>query len=63
MRKADYQHLAQLIHAERAQVTKHPLNTDCDTRILNVLASLARKFAARASVDRAAFLRACGLPD
>ena len=53
MRKADYQTLAELIAAERRRFDRPD--------IARGLENVARAFAARASVDRVAFLRACGV--
>lgn len=57
MRKQDYAALAQIIRESLAGLGQD-LADRC-TRI--TLEGLATRFAERASVDRAAFLKACGL--
>lgn len=52
MRKIDYSSLADILRA-------HILGTDASAAM--VAAIIARKFASRASVDAAAFLKACGI--
>lgn len=54
MRKIDYQTLAALIRAEVA-------NRGTESPEGKALRAVAEKFAKRASVDPAAFLRACGI--
>lgn len=57
MRKIDYLTLAQLIRAELEtyrKLSSGPARVDS-------LERLARQFAERASVDKLAFLRACGI--
>lgn len=71
MRKIDYQTLAQLIRAQLAQCTRTdaahaPGTPERYAAIVTrqALLTLAGDFAQRASVDRAAFLAACGIdPD
>jgi 3-methyladenine DNA glycosylase Tag len=52
MRKIDYQALAEILR-------EHIHGTD--TAAAMVARIIARKFASRASVDAAAFLKACGI--
>lgn len=56
MRKADYQFLAEIIESRVS------LLRSCDNQLqIMALADMMRKFAKRAHVDEAAFLRACGI--
>lgn len=57
MRKADYQALAEVIRENL-----HSLGNDMADKCTRItLIGMARRFAERASVDRAAFLKACGI--
>lgn len=63
MRKADYAALAEIIRAEIAWLQNPPSEypkTGHGVALMS-LATLAENFAARASVNRAEFLKACGL--
>ena len=58
MRKVDYQTLANIIGMHiRLLKTLHDGNDPASKHLREV----AREFAARASVDRAAFMKACGI--
>lgn len=57
MRKADYAHLADIIRAQLDLARRYPAGAD----IVHTLEHVARAFAAAASVDRKAFLKACGI--
>lgn len=63
MRKADYQTLAAIIREEsdRANIVRHERDAIEQRAILASIERVARTFAARASVDQAAFLKACGI--
>lgn len=67
MRKADYTALATEIRCSIAfadvqkESTTREENVQYYTGRADALRHLAREFAARASVDRAAFLKACGI--
>jgi hypothetical protein len=52
MRKRDYQSLAEILRV-------HIRGTDATAAMVATI--IARKFALRASVDAAAFLKACGI--
>lgn len=65
MRKADYATLADIIRGERASAAQFLNGTDemrhrAEARMAST-ERVARDFASRASVDRAAFLEACGI--
>lgn len=61
MRKADYALLAQLIKKYREHYDSSPITGPrCETTIV-ALESLAHEFASSASVDKQAFLKACGI--
>ena len=57
MRKADYLLLAKLVRA----IIFDRVNGSPDDQIAGAAKLLALTFAARASVDRAEFLKACGI--
>jgi len=68
MRKADYATLAQLIREGHAFATvqRDSADVDSDTKRYHqgradACAGIARRFAQRASVDPAEFLKACGI--
>lgn len=67
MRKADYAALADIIRTYRAQhaasrdVAASSAEQSHHIRTLSALECVARDFANSASVDKAAFLRACGI--
>jgi hypothetical protein len=60
MRKADYQLLAQSIR-EKLNESNEVASPHIRAFAVSLLTELARDFAASASVDRAAFLKACGI--
>lgn len=62
MRKVDYAVLAGLVKETRIHYSAHPKNGNrhC-TEAVEAVEHVAREFAAQASVDRAAFLKACGI--
>lgn len=66
MRKADYAALAEIIRAKRERAIAG-LRVTPDSiigrQVVATCEAIAREFAQRASVDRAAFLLACGLQD
>ena len=67
MRKADYAALAAIIAKKRADMTRAQSLSTCEKTRLVALAAeqaardIAEDFARFASVDRAQFLRACGV--
>lgn len=67
MRKADYTALAEIIRADRADALAMRERALSESRRMfaegrdEALQHLAQQFASRASVDRAAFLTACGI--
>lgn len=61
MRKADYAALAAIIKEWRAHYHASPTNPHHCTPAVEAIESLAREFADRASVDKSAFLKACGI--
>ena len=57
MRKADYSALADIIRS-----VLEPLGADLADRCTRItVVSIVRRFAERASVDKPAFLKACGI--
>lgn len=62
MRKADYSALAHIIRATLDHYSAKPENDNrhC-TEATEAVQHIAQQFAQRASVDRAAFLKACGI--
>lgn len=66
MRKIDYQHLAEAIRKEIESAKTwlsdaDELNIACARGRAGAAERVAREFARTASVDRAAFLKACGI--
>lgn len=65
MRKADYATLAALIRAKIIDDSRYLIgnNTarDMASERIGATKTIARQFADRASVDRAVFLKACGI--
>ena len=62
MRKADYASLAENIKSHR-ESTHHASHYSQETReiVKDKLTSVAQRFARESSVDKVAFLKACGL--
>ena len=62
MRKADYFHLARIVAEEKHRIMHAWFDDEAErARHLETLDRFARRFAGAASVDRASFLRACGV--
>lgn len=62
MRKADYSHLAAALQDERTRVMNAWFEDETERlRHLDTLRRVAQRFAARASVNAAEFLKACGM--
>lgn len=62
MRKADYAALADVIAGERHTIQNAWFDDEAERlRALETVRRLADQFARRASVDRVAFLKACGI--
>lgn len=61
MRKADYTLLASIIR-EEVDAYREPENEAQEMR-LSTATDIARAFASHASVDKAAFLKACGITE
>lgn len=60
MRKADYAALADIIRTKRQEALCNQ-NAKVKAELLFALRDMAQNFALRASVDRVAFLKACGI--
>jgi hypothetical protein len=62
MRKKDYETLARIIRETRQHYDAHPDNGNVRYgAVIEALDHVAREFSERASVDRIAFLTACGV--
>lgn len=61
MRKADYATLARIIRETREHYANPKLGDGHATQAVEAVEHVARAFADAASVDRAAFLKACGI--
>lgn len=61
MRKADYSLLARIIKERHAAAQRLSQSNPTYSARVEEQESIAREFAAQASVDRAAFLKACGI--
>lgn len=61
MRKADYAALAAIIKTELTAIKRHGYDAKVRAACTATLTSVADEFANRASVDRAEFLKACGI--